>query len=108
MAWNIVGKQAEARSTSGVISLLRNTRPRPVCTLVAVMKSLIDASPRCAKSILWRRISLMGLKPNGLRLYGETTRDIKSIATYAGDVSSVQRLISRSSGDRWIGLNRAA
>jgi hypothetical protein len=72
-------QQADASSTSGVISLLRNTRPRPVCTLVAVMKSLIDASPRCAKSMLWRRISLMGLKPNGLRLYGEMTRDIKSI-----------------------------
>ena len=39
----MVGRQAEASITSGVTSALRNTRPRPVWTLVAVMNSLIGA-----------------------------------------------------------------
>src|SRR4051794_32831566 len=42
----MVGKQAEASSTSGVGSALRNTRGRPVRTFVAVMKSLIGAVAR--------------------------------------------------------------
>jgi len=42
MAWNMVGEQAGARSTSAEISAFRKMRPRPVRALVAVMKSFID------------------------------------------------------------------
>jgi len=58
--------------------------------------------------MLSERIELIGLRPKGLRLYGERTRVIRSMARYAGDVSSVQRFISRSTGERCNGLNLAA
>ena len=61
------GRQAEASSTSGVSSALRNTRPRPVRTLVAVMNSLIFDFDSESKSIERPRISCSGLIPNGLR-----------------------------------------
>src|SRR6516162_10987009 len=40
-AWNMVGRQADASSTSSVISRLRNTRPWPARTFVAVTNSFI-------------------------------------------------------------------
>src|SRR5271157_435193 len=58
--------------------------------------------------MLSERIELIGLSPKGLRLYGERTRVIRSMARYAGDVSRVQRFISRSTGERCNGLNLAA
>jgi len=51
MARNIVGRQAEASSTSAVMSALRKIRPRPVRTLVAVTKSLIGERASRSKSM---------------------------------------------------------
>ena len=48
----MVGRQADASSTSGVSSLLRNTRPRPVRTLVAVTNSLIGLRGKRSKSMV--------------------------------------------------------
>ena len=56
----IIGSQAEASSTSGVISALRNMRPRPVRTLVAVMNSFIGACATRSKSISSFRIPRSG------------------------------------------------
>ena len=47
----MVGRQAEASRTSGVMASFLNTLPRPVRTLVAVMKSLIGARASSSKSI---------------------------------------------------------
>src|SRR5271165_1160629 len=54
------------------------------------------------------RISRSGFLPIGFTSYGDTTRDIRSMATYIGDESSVQRPSSISSGPRCNGLKRAA
>ena len=61
------GRQAEASSTSGESSALRNTRGRPVRTFVAVMKSLIGALARRAKSIDSARTLASGLGAPKLR-----------------------------------------
>ena len=71
IAWCSVGRQPEASSTSGVNSAFRNTRPRPVRTLVAVMNSRIGDWTTRPKSIDSARISRSGLAPPGLRSYGE-------------------------------------
>ena len=52
MARNMVGRHAEASSTSGVICALRKIRPRPVYTLVAVINSLMGDATRRSKSML--------------------------------------------------------
>ena len=67
IAWNIVGRQADASSTSGVISGLRKMCPRPVRTFVAVMNSLIGDPARRLKSMLSARSPRRGLSPVGLR-----------------------------------------
>src|SRR5271165_571456 len=54
------------------------------------------------------RISRSGFLPIGFTSYGDTTRDIRSMATYIGEESSDQRPSSTSSGPRWNGLKRAA
>ena len=48
-------------------SALRNTRPRPVCTLVAVMNSFIGACDKRLKSMQSAKIAVKGLTPRGLR-----------------------------------------
>ncbi|MHC2402076.1 hypothetical protein ACVMGC_006620 [Bradyrhizobium barranii subsp. barranii] len=52
IARNMVGRQADASSTSAVISALRKMRPRPVRTRVAVMNSWIGERARRSKSML--------------------------------------------------------
>jgi hypothetical protein len=61
MARNIVGRQAEASSTSALMSALRKIRPRPVRTLVAVTKSLIGEPASRSKSMHLTRILRSGL-----------------------------------------------
>ena len=51
----------------GVISRLRNTRPWPVRTFVAVTNSLIGARPSRSKSMHSARICRSGLEPPGFR-----------------------------------------
>ena len=51
MAWNMVGRQAEASRASGLTSALRKTRGRPVRTLVAVTKTLTGEHARRPKSM---------------------------------------------------------
>ena len=70
----MVGKQAEASSTSGVSSALRNTRGRPVRTFVAAMKSLMEAVARRAKSTVSCNICVRGFGWPKLRSYGEKMR----------------------------------
>ena len=67
---NMVGRHAEASSTSGVISALRKIRPRPVWTLVAVMNSLIGDAARRSKSMLSARTARSGLKPMRIEIVG--------------------------------------
>lgn len=78
-ARNIVGRQADASRTSAVISPLRKMRPRPVRTRVAVTNSLIGDCASRSKSMFSARIAPSGLNPNGLRSYGDSTRDIRSL-----------------------------
>ena len=66
----MVGRQAEASITSGVTSALRNTRPRPVRTLVAVMNSLIGARASCVKSTLSARILAQRVEPARVEVVG--------------------------------------
>ena len=51
-AWNTVGRQADARSTSDVMSGLRKILPRPVLTFVAVTNNFIGERDRRLKSML--------------------------------------------------------
>ena len=81
IAWNIVGRQADASSASGVSSALRNTRPRPVRTFVAVTKTLIGDARRRSKSMFEARMSRSGLSAAMPRSYGEYRREARSIAT---------------------------
>ena len=64
---NMVGRQAEASRTSGVTASFLNTRPRPVRTLVAVIKSFIGARASRSKSIVSARIARNGLFPIGFK-----------------------------------------
>ena len=80
-----MGRHAEASSTSGVRSALRNTRPRPVRTLVAVTKSLIGAAASRSKRTLSARIWVSGFEPKGLVSYGESTRAAMSRTANTGE-----------------------
>ena len=108
MAWNMVGKHADANSTFGDNSALRKIRPRPVRTLVAVTKTLMGDATRRSKLILSARMSANGLKAVGFRSYGEKRRDARSKATNIGELSIVQRPSRISMGPRRKGLITAA
>jgi len=57
----IVGTHADASNASMVSSALRNTRPRPVWTLVAVMKILMGDLRKRPKSMLSAKMLRKGL-----------------------------------------------
>ncbi|MGY4355437.1 hypothetical protein ACVW0J_001930 [Bradyrhizobium sp. i1.7.7] len=61
IARNMVGRQADASSTSAVISALRKIRPRPVRTRVAVTNSFIGEFASRSKSILSASTARSGL-----------------------------------------------
>ena len=51
-------------------SALRNTRPRPVCTLVAVMNSFIGACDKRLKSMQSAKISRQRVDPTRIEIVG--------------------------------------
>ena len=62
-----------------MISALRKTRPRPVCTFVAVTKSWIWPSGGASKSITSARMSLSGIGSARIESVGrDKPRDIRS------------------------------
>jgi hypothetical protein len=86
MARNMVGRQADASSTSGVISPLRKMRPRPVRTLVAWEPRLIFSA--------WRRAALEG-KINQYRVLVHCMGSVVATGARGGPPWSL-RLILRS------------
>ena len=68
-AWKICGRQADAITTSGVISGVRNTLSLPVCTLVADRKICMAPQART----LSKSISRSTTSRSGLRLSGFAT-----------------------------------
>src|SRR3984957_2443254 len=87
-AWNTIGKQAEAITTSAVIFSRGKMRMRPVKTLVADTKSLSLPEARNASKSTKRSItSLSGLMLSGLKSYGDQKRDRVSSQALAGEPS---------------------